>query len=451
MREVNLLDGNIKKALVKMSVPLMGISFVQITYNLVAMFWLGRYSEDAMAAVGTASLVGYIGNSLALIGRVGTATWVAQSYGKRNYNDTVHYIESGIKLNMILSLLYTVFALLMVDHFLNLFTLTDIVRSYAKQYITIQIIGMFIVFLNPMIAVSYNSIGNSVTPFKVSIIGLVANFILNPILIFFFDLGIRGAALATVIAQGAVLITYIIAMRKSNMIMSQVNPFTRFNRDRLMNILKIGWPASVQSTAMALIAVVLNSFISRFGSMPIAVFALGIQIESIGWMTADGFSIAVASFMGQNLGAENYHRLEDGYKESMKIFVGIGAIAMTILVFFGGKLTSLFRPGDLEAIAEGGRLLAIMGISEILMTVEIGTNGALNGVGLTKFPAVNGLFGNLLRIPISLLLMPKLGVLGIWIAISISMALKGISAILAYQYIKRNTDGFRNLSYRRTK
>ena len=109
MREVNLLDGNIKKALVKMSVPLMGISFVQITYNLVAMFWLGRYSEDAMAAVGTASLVGYIGNSLALIGRVGTATWVAQSYGKRNYNDTVHYIESGIKLNLILSLLYTVF------------------------------------------------------------------------------------------------------------------------------------------------------------------------------------------------------------------------------------------------------------------------------------------------------------------------------------------------------
>ena len=84
------------------------------------------------------------------------------------------------------------------------------------------------------------------------------------------------------------------------------------------------------------------------------------------------------------------------------------------------------------------------------MTVEIGTNGALNGVGLTKFPAVNGLFGNLLRIPIALLLMPKLGVLGIWIAISISMAIKGISAILAYQYIKRNTEGFRNLSYRRT-
>ncbi len=450
MSEVNLLEGDIKKSLIKMSVPLMGISFVQITYNLVAMFWLGRYSEDAVSAVGAASLATYVGNSLALIGRVGTATWVAQSYAKRHYNETVGYIETGMRLNAIISLIYTIFAFLFIDKFLDFFTLTDIVRAYAKEYLLIQIAGMFILFLNPMIAVSYNSIGNSVTPFKVSIIGLLTNFILNPILIFGFKLGIRGSALATVLAQTAVLIAYQIAMRRSNMIMSQIKFFSKLDKNKAINILKIGWPASVQSTAMALIAIVLNSFISRFGSMPLAVFSIGIQIESIGWMTADGFSVAIASFMGQNLGAENYKRLENGYKESMKIFATIGGIAMVILVLFGGNLTSLFLRDDPAAIAEGARLLAIMGISEMLMTIEIGTNGALNGLGLTKFPAINGLLGNLLRIPLSLFLMPRIGVLGIWISISISMALKGISSIIAYRYIKSSTDGFRNLSYRRT-
>lgn len=450
MREVNLLEGNIKKALIKMSIPLMGVSFIQITYNLVAMFWLGRYSQDAVSAVGTASLVTYIGNSIALIGRVGTATWVAQSYAKRHYNDTVEYIENGIKLNAILAIIYTILAFLFMDTFLNFFTLTDVVRNYAKDYLFIQVIGMIVLFLNPMIAVSYNSIGNSITPFKVSIIGLITNFILNPILIFGFNMGIKGSALATVLAQTTVLISYVIAMRRSNMIMSQINIFSKLDKIKGKNIFKIGWPASIQSSVMAIISVILNSFISRFGSMPLAVFAIGIQIESIGWMTADGFSVAVASFMGQNLGAENYKRLEDGYRESMKIFAGIGGIAMIILVLLGGRLTSLFMPKDPSAIAEGARLLAIMGISEILMTIEIGTNGALNGLGLTKFPAINGLIGNILRIPISLFLMPRVGVLGIWIAISVSMALKGISSIIAYRYIKNSTDGFRNLSYRRT-
>lgn len=450
MREVNLLEGDIKKALVKMSIPLMGVSFVQITYNLVAMFWLGRYSEDAVAAVGTASLVSYIGNSLALIGRVGAATWIAQSFGRGRYNDTVSYIESGMKLNIIISILYTIFALSMVDNFLALFTLTDVVRNFAKDYLQIQIMGMIITFLNPMIAVSFNSIGNSITPFKVSLLGLMTNITLNPILIFVFDLGIKGAALSTVLAQTAVLTAYLVIMKRTNMVMSQVKLFSGLDKEKIKNILSIGWPASVQSTAMALISIVMNSFISRYGSMPIAVFSIGLQIESIGWMTADGFSIAVSSFMGQNLGANNYERIEKGYKESMKIFAAIGAIAMVILVTFGGKLTSIFIPNDPAAAVEGARLLRTMGLAEMFMTIEIGTNGALNGVGLTKFPAINGFLGNLLRIPVALLLMPKLGVLGIWIAVSLSMALKGISAIIAYQYISRKTNGFRKLSYRRT-
>lgn len=449
MKENNLLSGDIKHSLLRMSIPLMGISFVQLTYNLVDMFWLGKFSQDAVAAVGTAGLVSYIGNSIALAGRVGTATWVSQSYGRGREEEAVEFINNGLKLNLFLAIFYTIFAFIFMENFLNFFTLTDIVYEYAVDYLTIILIGMAIVFLNPMFAVSYNSIGNSMTPFKISIIGLITNIILDPLLIFKFNMGISGAALATVVAQIIVLLTYIFVSRSGGIIMSNVRIFSKINFNKIKRIFQTGWPAAVQSTVMASVSVMLNRFISGFGSMPLAVYALGIQIEAVSWMTADGFSTAVTAFMGQNLGADQYDRIKNGYKESIKIFIVIGALASFLLIGFGKNLTGLFMEGDRQAIAEGGRLLGIMGISEIFMTVEIGTNGALNGLGLTKIPAVNGLVGNFLRIPISLLLMPKFGVVGIWMAISISMAIKGVVAVIAYEIARKKTDGFRKLSYRR--
>lgn len=451
MKENNLLSGDIKKSLIKMSIPLMGISFVQLTYNLVDMFWLGRFSQDAVAAVGTAGLINYVGNSIALAGRVGTATWVSQSYGSGEYTETVEYINNGLKLNIFLSLTYMILAFIFMENFLGIFTLTKTVHDFAKSYLIVMLSGMVIVFLNPMYAVSYNSIGDSLTPFKVSLIGLTTNIILDPLLIFKFNLGVTGAALATVFAQLIVLLTYIYISKRSRLIMSQARIFSKINFSKIKRIFSTGWPASVQSTVMASVSIILNRYISSFGSMPLAVYALGIQIEAVSWMTADGFSTAVTAFMGQNLGAGQYERLNNGYKESVKIFIAIGAFASFLLINFGGTLTGLFIKDNPAAVAEGARLLGIMGISEIFMTVEIGTNGALNGLGLTKIPAVNGLVGNMLRIPISLLLMPIYGVKGIWMAISISMAIKGVVATIAFNVAKNKTDGFRKVSYRRGK
>lgn len=447
MKEVNLLSGDIKKSLISMSIPLMGISFIQITYNLVDIFWLGRFSDEAVAAVGTAGLVNYLGNSIAMLGRVGSATWISQNYGKRKYKEAAEYVESGIKLNLLISIFFSIFAFFMINNYLNLFTLTENVRNYATEYLVIQIAGMAVVFLNPMFAVSYNAIGDSITPFKLSLIGLILNFILDPVFIFVFNMGVKGVALATVGAQSVVLLFYIYVSKSSDGLMSTVRIISKIHLNKIKNIFAIGWPASLQSSAMASIAVILNTFISSFGPMPMAVYSLGIQIESICWMTADGFATAVSSFMGQNLGAGNYERLKNGYGESIKIFGAIGFIAMAILVLFGENLIAIFIPGDIAAHKEGGRLLMIMGLSEILMAVEIGTNGALSGLGLTKFPAINGVLGNLLRIPISLFLIPFLGVTGVWIAISITMFIKGISALIAFRVLKNKTNGFRNLSY----
>lgn len=448
-KEVNLLEGDVKGALLKMSIPLMGVAFISMTYNMVSMFWLERYNTAAVSAVGIASSVSWIANSIALIGKVGAASWLAQSYGKKDYKSAIEFIENGIFINIILGIIYSLLVFFGQELYLSLFTLTDEVHAFANQYLTIMSIGYIFTFLVPVFAMSYNSMGNSVTPFYVVIIGAVLNFILCPVLIFWMDLGIVGAALAATIAQGAILAIFIFSTKSSNSLLSQVRLFKKPIAERAKAIIKLGVPAAITSSFMASISIVLNSFISEFGTLPIAVYTIGTQIESISYMTADGFAVAVTAFMGQNLGAKNYDRLLYGYKESMKIFGIIGFIATILLVFFGGNLYGIFSPGNTEMIKEGSRFLSIMGLAEILMALEIGTIGAFNGLGLTKYPAYISIIGNVLRIPVSLFLRPTLGVVGIWVAITVSMSFKGILALVLFYYSYRTSDGFRNIKYRR--
>lgn len=445
MERKTLTTGEIKPALFSMALPLMGVAFVQMTYNMVDMFWLGRHSSEAVAAVGTAGMVSYIANSISMLGRIGASTWISQSYGRGDEEMATGYIENGLITNVFIALVLSIVAILNIDRFLGFFDLTEEVYSYAYDYIKIMAIGFFILFSNPMFASGFNSIGDSKTPFYVSFFGLIANFILDPLFIFTFDLGVKGAAIATVGAQALVLLGFIFFSKRSKSLMKNVSLLPKPDFEKIKRIASTGWPSAVQATTQALVATKLNTMISSFGAVALAVFTIGVQIESITWMTADGFAIALSAFMGQNLGAKEFERIERGYIEGMKIFTGLGVITSLILFFFGGNIFSIFLPDDPEAITMGATLLKIWAFAEIFMSVEIGTNGSLNGLGLTKFPAMSSLTGNLLRIPIAYLLMGKFGINGLWMTFAITMVLKGIFSTSLYQILKKRTYGFRTI------
>ncbi|WP_297393865.1 MATE family efflux transporter, partial [uncultured Peptoniphilus sp.] len=188
---------------------------------------------------------------------------------------------------------------------------------------------------------------------------------------------------------------------------------------------------------------ILNKYIASFGALYIAVYSIGSQIESISWMTADGFSVAFSAFFGQNFGAKNYERLHHGRREAMKIVNIIGISTSLLLFFFAKNLFTLFIPRDPEAIIKGIDYLKIVSISQYFMALEIGTTGMLNGLGLTKYPAINAMILNISRIPLAFILMPIFAANGIWIAMSLSSVLKGIFLTLIYYYLRNKTDGFK--------
>ena len=193
----------------------------------------------------------------------------------------------------------------------------------------------------------------------------------------------------------------------------------------------------------------ITKIVAGFGPIPVAVQSIGSQIESISWMTSEGFSSAISAFVGQNYGAKLHDRIKDGYYQGLQILGSIGLFATLLLILAAEPLFTIFVPNDPIAIKEGINYLRILGLSQFFMTIEIGTAGAFNGIGRTLPPTIIGVIFNSLRIPTAFLLSQTiLGILGVWWSISITSIFKGIILFiwfrLALNSLKVNIDQLHN-------
>lgn len=427
----NLTEGKILNTLVKLALPIMGTSFIQMAYNLTDIIWLGRLSTNAVAAAGAAGFFLWLGSALIMIAQIGVGVNVAQSYGKEDIDSAKKYISNGFQLDVAIALLYSLFLYTFRHSIIGFFNLQDAeVISMAVEYLSIISIGIIFHFLNPIFSTILNSTGNSITPFKVNTIGLIANIVIDPILIFGLGpiptMGIKGAAIATIMAQFFVSLLFFIIGKKYNTIYSHVNLFVKPEISKIKEIVKIGTPPAMQMGLHAVISMIITKIIAGFGPVAVAVQSIGSQIESITWMTADGFSSAISAFTGQNYGAGKLQRIKDGYHKGIQVLGGLGIFSTLLLILGAKMLFTLFVPEDPIAIKEGIVYLQILGLSQFFMSIEIGTTGAFNGLGRTVPPTVNGIILNVLRIPSAILLGSLIGLSGVWWSISVSSIFKGI-------------------------
>lgn len=442
---IDLTKSNIFRALIKLSIPIMATSFFQMAYNLIDMMWIGKIGSKAVAAVGAAGFYTWLGSALVLISKVGSEVGVSQSVGKNDEKLTKKYISVSIQLIVVFGLIYGLFLFLFKKPLIGFFKFNDLkVENMGVSYLTIVSYGICFFFLNPVFTAIFNGYGNSKTPFFLNGIGLIANIILDPILIFgigpFPELGVKGAAIATITAQFIVTMAFVLyAIRKTN-IFSNINLLSRPSKNITIHVLKMGTPVALHSGCFTIFSLILAKMAAKWGPTPIAVQEIGSQLEAISWMTAGGFATAISAFIGQNYGAGKYHRIYKGYFTCLLIVCTIGTVA-TVLFLLAGKPIFMMFIKEKEALRLGVIYLRIIGFCQILLCVEIATSGAFNGLGKTIPPSIVSIFFTGLRIPIALILSQEnlLGLYGIWWSISISNILKGIILTILYAlYLNKN-------------
>lgn len=447
-KRVDLLNGGIIRSLTALALPIMATSLIQMAYSLTDMIWIGRMGSDQVAAIGAAGLYTWLLSAASVLARMGGQVKLGHSAGAKDYGEAVKYAQNAIQMGMAFSLLFGLIVVFFCGGLISFFNLNgQTVIDDAKTYLYITGGLMLFSMLNQIFTGLITSSGNSKTPFIATTIGLVLNIVLDPILIFGIGpikgLGVAGAAIATVIAQIVVFLIFMLYIKGDHLIFAKVRFFAKPSLKHMATITKIGLPAALQSAMMSVISMVIARLVAGFGDAAVAVQKVGSQIESISWMTADGFGVAVNSFIAQNYGAKNTARAVKGYKAALVITLVWGVLATLLLVLFAGPIFNIFIP-DPAVLPLGIDYLVILGFSQLFMCVEIVGMSAYSGFGRTTPPAVISIIFTFLRIPMAILLsQTALGLNGIWWSISISSILKGVIILAMFSVfllkLKRNT------------
>lgn len=426
----DLTEGSILKGLIALSLPIMGTSFLQMAYNMTDMIWLGRVGGKAVAAAGTAGFYMWLSFAFIIITKIGGEIKVSQSIGKKDFDNAKNYAKTAMQVNIIIAVLYFLFVQVLKTPLINFFNISDsYVVDNAVSYLNIVSFGFIFAFINPLLTGMFNSYGDSKTPFYLNMIGLLANMILDPVLILgyfgFKPMGVFGAGLATLISQLAVTLAFVVYILKTNTVFREIKLFSKIDISKTKEIFKLGTPAAVQSALFTGISMIIARIISSWGPYAIAAQKVGAQIESISWMTAGGFQGALAAFVGQNYGAGKEERIRKGYDISIKLIFLVGFFAMVVLFAFAKEIFTFFIPEE-ETVKFGISYLKIMAYSQIFMCIELTTAGAFNGISKTMPPSIVSIVLNALRIPLALVLAKYMGIDGVWWAITISSVLKGL-------------------------
>lgn len=441
-KNIDLLNGNILTSLTELALPIMATSLVQTAYNLTDMAWIGMVGSDAVAAVGAAAMYTWLSSGVATLARMGGQVKSAHAYGEGNRREAVQYGKGALQLALVLAAAYGIITNLFAGPLIGFFHLnSSLVVEDAIVYLRIACGLILFAFIGQTLTGLYTASGNSRTPFVANCIGMGANIVLDPLLIFglgpIHGMGVAGAAVATVAAQFIVSLVLVISMRKDPVLAAQMRIWIPTPLSNIKTMVRIGFPAAIQSMLYCGISMVLTRFVTAWGDTAVAVQRVGGQIESISWMTADGFGTAINAFVGQNYGAGNLKRVKKGYMTASVIMFIWGIFTTCLLIFGAAPIFSLFIH-EPEVIPAGADYLRIIGFSEMFMCVELMTVGALSGMGKTMEASVITIILTTARIPLAVILGgTALGLNGIWWALTISSVVKGIVFFVYYLHIMK--------------
>ncbi|WP_164977381.1 MATE family efflux transporter [Ancylomarina salipaludis] len=453
----DLTSGNIFSQILKLAIPIIATSFVQMAYNMIDMAWLGNVGSETVGAVGMASYLVWLGSSLMYIPKIGAEVCISQSIGRKNMNEATAFTRNALGLSFILSIGFAILVWLFTGTIISLFQIeSDFVNQTAFIYLRIVAIGMPFTYSNITLSGIYNGTGKTKTPFFVNAIGLIVNIIIDPILIFGWGaipaMGAEGAAIATVSSQLLVFGIFIFLLKGKYQPLSTKHYLGKLQKQFLKPIVKIGGPVTLQSACFALLAIVLARVmndIAQGNSMPLSVQSIGSQVEALSWMTALGFSSALGTFTGQNYGAKRWDRIQKGFFVTLGIASVLGLISTALFYFFGAEVFSLFIKQNEPAVLKMGIVyLIILSYSQVFMCVEITATGAFNGIGKAMPPSIIGIIGNLLRIPFAFIfayslvdILPlfqeylshdSVPVTAVWWGLTLSSILKGSFLFLGF-------------------
>lgn len=416
------------------ALPMLFGNIFQQMYNVIDSIIIGKVlGKEALAAVGASFPLIFALISFVVGIAMGSTIIIAQFFGAKDMAKVKRAIDTLYIFMFFASIVLTLIGITSSKYIFMLIRLPEEVIPMAVDYFTVYSIGFIFFFGFQGTSAIMRGLGDSKTPVYFLVVATIMNIALDLYFVLGLGWGIKGVAAATVIAQAGAFFSIVIYLNRYHSFLDFSPLKMKFDRYMFRKSLKIGLPSGIQQTTVSIGFLALYRIVNMFGTPTIAAYSIAMRIDSFAVLPAMNFSVAISTFVGQNMGANKIGRISKGVKSTLVMMATVSITITALAMLFAEPIIGVFT-NDAEVIEVGVRYLYIVSAFYVVFSSMFILMGVLRGAGDTMtsmFITIITLW--VIRIPASYFLSLKIGSDGIWWGIPVAWVIGAILSLIYYK------------------
>ncbi len=390
-----MTKGSIAKNIILFALPLLAGNLFQQLYNMVDTLIIGHYGADGeYAAVGSVAPITNILIGLFMGFASGAGVVISQYFGAGNKEKVKDSVHTSVAMTLILGVIFTAVGILMTPLFLEIILSTDTAEElqtfeYARTYLTIYFSGVMGLMLYNMCSGIMRAVGDSRRPFYFLIVSSLVNIVLDLLFTGYMGMGVKGVALATIIAQWCSAVLSVITLLRTSSVVKVVIRDIKLHLELLKKIVIIGIPAALQMALTSFSNIFVQSYVA--GANGIQDINLGAwtsysKVDQFLFLPTQSISLSATTFVAQNMGIGDEKRARKGVKVSVGLSVLVTSILIVVVMSFAPFFASLFKSDNKEIVSLAALLLRYITPFYICTCINQIFSAVMRGAGDSKAP-----------------------------------------------------------------
>ncbi len=431
----DMTTGNEFSHIIKFALPMLAGNIFQQLYNIADSIIVGKYlGADALASVGATGSITYFFYTLCIGLATGIGILISQSFGAGNHENVKKYIANSAYVLGIFGIVISFISALLAPFLLKMLNTPAEIFDASVGYMRISCLGTSAVAAYNWINSVMRSLGDSKTPLIFLVVASILNVILDLIFVVVFKMGVNGAAIATITAQGVSAVGSIIFAFIKNPMFRLTRENAIYDRIYARKCVTTGVPIALQNAMVSVSMIYLQSVANHFGKTVVAAYTATMRVEQLIHQPFSSLNAAISAFTGQNVGAGKQERVINGYKTSIKCGSAFALFLLLVFMLFSENIVGMFVD-EADVIEIGAAALRISALFYVPLGFIHITRGLLNGAGDVKYAMINGFaeVGGRIGFAILLLNIPGTGYFAVWGTTCLTWLLTGIMSYIRYK------------------
>lgn len=431
-RSVGLTSAPLLPTVLRLALPAVGTTLLQVLFNITDTFWVGRtLGPAALAGVSSAGYSLWIIITTGELLGAGLTAVAARRHGEGQPALAARAAGTALVLAALIGVVVAGFGLTGLNPLFHLMHLPPDADREARRFLVVQCLGSVLIYGYFVVEAAFRSAGNTRTPFVLLAVSVLLNLVLDPLMILgigpFPAMGVYGAALATVLTRGFGFVAGLALLIRRGHIRPAFDPAAAWN------IVRIGTPVMLAGSLFSLSYIFLVPIVGRFGTPALAALGVGHKVEGVSYMIAVGFGLAASTLVGQNLGAGQPARARAaGWLTATLAVVPIGMLGV-VFSLWPQQLAEVFTRDEATAGAAALYLLAFA-VVQPFIAFEEALFGGLSGAGYTVWPMLWIVLLSVVRIPLALWAAVRGGLAGVWLVLAVTAMGRGVAMLVLWRW-----------------